>query len=221
MLGVQPSLGRAFVSSDEQPGAGHVAILSNGLWQRRFGGDANVIGRSIDLSGVSYTVIGVLPKESQFAPLGVSDIWVPLVPAGNQATKRYFHWLHVIARLKDGVTIDQARAEMTVVSAQLAAQYPDTNAGTGIRLITLREQITGQIKPVLFALFGTAGLVLLIACANLANLYLAGTPRDKEKSDFASRSGQHEAESCSKSSASADFYLSPEAHSVCLPQSQG
>jgi putative ABC transport system permease protein len=173
VLGVQPSLGRAFAPGDEQPGAGHVTILSNGLWQRRFGGDANVIGRSIDLSGVNYTVIGVLPKDFQFAPLGVLDIWVPLVPAGNQATKRYFHWLHVIARLKDGVTLDQARAEMTVVSAQLAAQYPDTNTGTGIRVITLREQITGQIRPVLFALFGTAGLVLLIACANLANLYLA------------------------------------------------
>ncbi len=181
VLGVHPILGRGFAPSDEQPGAGHVAILSNGLWQRRYGGDSAVVGRSIELSGVSFTVIGVLAKDFQFAPLGASEIWVPLVPAGNQATKRYFHWLHVIARLKDGVTIEQARAEMAVVAAQLAAQYPDTNTGTGIRVITLRQQITGEVKPVLLALFGTAGLVLLIACANLANLYLArAAARQKE-----------------------------------------
>lgn len=181
VLGVHPALGRGFSPSDEQPGAGHVAILSDGLWQRRFGGDPSAIGSSIDLSGVNYTIVGVLPKDFQFAPLGVSEVWVPLVPAGNQATKRYFHWLHVIARLKDGVTIEHARAEMAVVSSQLAAQYPDTNTGTGIRVITLREQITGEIRPVLLALFGTAGLVLLIACANLANLYLArGAARQKE-----------------------------------------
>ena len=181
VLGIHPSLGRTFAASDEQPGAGHVAILSNGLWLRRFGGDPEVIGRSIDLSGVNFTVIGVLPKDFQFAPLGLSEIWTPLIPGGNQATKRYFHWLHVIARLKDGVTIEQARAEMAVVASQLATQYPDTNTGTGIRVITLRDQITGQVKPVLFALFGTAGLVLLIACANLANLYLArAASRQKE-----------------------------------------
>src|SRR5579862_496754 len=181
VLGVHPVAGRDFAPSDEQTGAGHVAILSNGLWQRKFGASDSAIGSSMDLSGVNYTIIGVLPKDFQFAPIGMAEIWVPLVPQGNQATKRFFHWLHVIARLKNGVTIEQSRAEMAVVASQLATQDPDTNTGTGIRVITLREQITGQIQPVLFALIGTASLVLLIACANLANLYLArAASRQKE-----------------------------------------
>jgi len=172
-LGIQPLLGRGFSATDERPGAGHVAILSNALWQQKFGSDPKVVGRSMDLNGVNFSIVGVLPKEFQFAPLGASEIWAPLIPRPDQAARRNFHWLHIIARLKRGVSMDQSRAEMAVIALQLAEQYPDSNSGTGVRVITLRQEVTGEIRPVLLALFGTAGLVLMIACANLANLYLA------------------------------------------------
>jgi predicted permease len=172
-LGANPILGRAFTAADEQPGAARVVILSNGMWRRDFGSDSSVIGRSLNMGGGTFLIVGVLPKEFQFAPLGSAEVWAPLIPRADQATRRNFHWLHVIGRLRNGVSQEQSRADMNVIAGQLAAQFPDSNSGTGVSVITLREQITGEIRPVLLALFGTAGLVLLIACANMANLYLA------------------------------------------------
>jgi predicted permease len=181
VLETQPILGRVFTPSDAQQGAAKVALITHNLWEMRFGGSPNAVGESLILNGQSFTVVGVLPASFQFAPAGIADVWVPLIPNQDQLTRRTFHWLNVIARLKPGVSLEQARAEMAIIANQLAAEHPDAAAGGGIRVITLHEQVVGNLQKVLVVLAGTAGFVLLIACANLANLSLArATTRYKE-----------------------------------------
>ncbi|HEX8836873.1 MAG TPA: ABC transporter permease [Candidatus Acidoferrum sp.] len=171
-LGVKPFLGRDFTVGEDIAAGPKVAILSYGSWIRRFGGDANVIGRTIRLDDKSVTIIGVLPREFEFAPRGNAEIWVPLHIEKDMATRRSLRWMPVIGRLALGITQPQAQAEMNSINASLAAAYPQENGAIRVVMGPLRKRIVGQVQPLLLILFGAVGFVLLIACANVTNLFL-------------------------------------------------
>jgi putative ABC transport system permease protein len=171
-LGVEPIIGRAFQPGEDSPGADNVVLLSYGLWQRRFGGDSAVVGESLTLNGSPYTVIGVLPPNFQFAPRGGAEMWTPFVPSATQLSRRYMHGTNVIGRLKPGVSIEQATAEMRLIGERIVAQHAESHTGTGIQLVPLHEEIVGGVRPILLALLCAVGFVLLIVCANIAGLTL-------------------------------------------------
>ena len=182
LLGVQPRLGRGFQPQDDKPGA-HVVLLSDGLWQRRFGADPTLIGRAIHLNGESFTVIGVMPPGIQLPGFGNwrDQLWVPMAFPSEEAASRGNHYLEVIARRKPGVSLQQARAEMDTVAARLARQYPEDNLRIGATVNSLHDEVVGEIRPALLILLGAVAFVLLIACANVANLLLArAAVRQKE-----------------------------------------
>jgi putative ABC transport system permease protein len=181
VLGVTPALGRSFLPDEERPGSAPVCILSDGLWRRRFGSDPKILGKAITLNSEMWTVVGVMPAGFRF-PQSV-DLWVPTMVRSTARTKRAQHYLGVIARLKPGLSLDHAQAELDALARRMELQYPETNAGLGIRLVPLRTQITGNIRPALLVLFGATAFVLLIACTNLANLLLVrATVRQAEMS---------------------------------------
>lgn len=172
ILGVPPLIGRAFTAEEQRAATGESVILSYGLWQRSFGGDAGVLGRRLLLNGEPKLVIGVMPREFNF-PTAETALWT-LMPRAEQADdERDNNWFQVIARLKPGVTIDAARADMGVIAASLAQRFPTENAGIGASVITIRDELSSQSQLMLLALCGAAVCVLLIACANLANLLIA------------------------------------------------
>jgi len=171
VLGLRPALGRTFAEGEDQAGKDRVAILSNTIWQNRFGADPKILGQAIHLDGDAYTVIGVLPAGTPLEN-GRARIWVPEVFAAQDMT-RDFHWFSALALLKPGVTLEQARAQMDGIGARLARDYPDSNKGWGVGLDLLADTVVDpQIKQSLYVLFGAVGMVLLIAAANLANLSL-------------------------------------------------
>jgi len=174
-LGVSPILGRNFVAGEDLPeGQGPtVALLSYNFWRRDFSADPSVVGRVLRLDGKPVTVIGILPRDFEFGPAGVVPIWVPLHLNNYETTARGGRWLNVIARLKPGVTLEQARAEMEALNAQLAREYPQDNAAVTVNLAPLRAEIVGNVRPLLLVLFGAVCFVLLIACANIANLMMS------------------------------------------------
>jgi predicted permease len=182
LLGVPALLGRTFVPDDDRPGA-HVVLLSYSLWQRRFGSDPSIIGRAVTLNGESYTVIGVIPRGVDLPGYGNwhDQLWVPIAFTDEEKTERGTHFLDVIARTKPGITLKQAQAEMETIAARLAKEYPKSNTRIGTVVTPLHEEMVGDIKPALLILLGAVGFVLLIACANVANLLLArAAVREKE-----------------------------------------
>jgi len=178
--GVTPALGRTFTLENEKPGQNQVAVLSYALWQKRFGGDPAIINRTILLDGKASQVIGVMGQDVVFPH--VVDLWVPMVFEGDpDMNQRKAHFLRPIGRLKQGVSLTQAQADTDLIAAQLERQFPDSNTGWNLRLVPLREQLVGSSRTTLFILFGAVGFVLLIACANVANLLLVrAAAREKE-----------------------------------------
>jgi predicted permease len=175
VLGVSPALGRVFTAEEDMPGAGRVVILGHSVWQRRFGGDPNIIGKSLTLSGNPHTVVGVMPKgfkDPLPAQRRPAELWAPLGLAVNPGARRS-DFLSVVARMKPGVTLSQAQAEMNTVAARLSQQYPESNTSWGVTLLALHERVTGDVGRPLWLLMGVVGLLLLLACANVANLLLA------------------------------------------------
>ncbi len=167
---VKPLLGRTFTEEETQPGRFRVAVLSQAMWQRRFGSDPNVLGQTLQLSGAPYTIIGVIPAGFSFP--NEAQLWRPLAIDPKQLD-RGPHYLRVVGRVKPGVTLAQAQAEMSTIASRLAQQYPEKIAGHGIKLDLLSDVVIGDIGTALFVLLGAVGFVLLIACANVANLQLA------------------------------------------------
>jgi putative ABC transport system permease protein len=174
LLGVDASLGRTYAAGEDQPGREHVVVLSHRLWLRSFGGERTVVGRQVTLDGEPYTVVGVMPPDFQFAPFWAThaEAWVPL-NLGPRVNDRRGQSLRVFARLKPGVTHEQAQAEMETVSKRLAEQYPRENEGLTVSVDSLHEKAVGKSRPALLVMLGAVGFVLLIACANVANLLLA------------------------------------------------
>jgi putative ABC transport system permease protein len=174
VLGVVPAVGRSFRADEDRAGAPRVAVISHGLWQRRFGGDRKIIGKAVALNGESYTVVGVLPQDYRFGTQ--TDVFVPvgLNEDGDNMRPRDNHpGIYAVARLRDGVTFNQAQEEMKAIAARLAEEYPKENAGNGVTLTPLGEYFVGDVRTYLLMLLAAVGCVLLIACANVANLLLA------------------------------------------------
>lgn len=172
LLGVQPAFGRLFAPDDDQDGATGTVLLSYALWQRRFAGDPAVLGRKIVLDDEPYAVIGVMPPDFYFPRRDVA-LWVPIRFIEQAFQDRANNYLHVIGKLEPGITLEQARAEMRVVSTQLAQTYPRENQHVGVRLGTLRDEVSQRARRLLVALLAASLAVMLISCANLANLLLA------------------------------------------------
>jgi putative ABC transport system permease protein len=188
LFDVRPMLGRGLVAEDEKPGNEHVVVLSYGFWKRRFGADPALIGHNIILNGEPYTVAGVMPPN--FSPDGYGELWVPspwgvpthpLVPNQDPRQLRDRNYMDVWGRLKSGITVQQAGEEMDAIARRLEKQYPDSNNGTGVGMVSMQESLVSDIRPVLYVLLVAVAFVLLIGCANVANLLLArGSGRTRE-----------------------------------------
>ncbi|HMX27582.1 MAG TPA: ABC transporter permease, partial [Blastocatellia bacterium] len=178
-LGATPLHGRAFLPAEYEPGKGQAVVIGDGLWQRRFGGDTKLLGRQLTLNNQPYTVIGIMPPEFQYPP--GREVWAPRMPRENDRQVRASTFLRVIGRLKPGRGSAEAQAELTGIAAQLAREYPQTNAGASAVVTPLREDLVGRMKTALLVLFGAVGCLLLIACANVASLQLVRmTERTRE-----------------------------------------
>ena len=180
-FGLRPALGRTFTASEDQQGNDRVVVLSWGLWQRRFGGDSGVLGTIVSINGIPRTIIGVMPEGVRY-PIA-AEMWAPYAPTPETWTSRRLHYLYVTGRLAPGVTLAEARAEITRLSAAQAVQYPNTNTNWGVNVQPLMRDTARDIEPMLAVLMAAVGFVLLIACANVANLMLVrATGRGRELS---------------------------------------
>ncbi len=184
-LGVVPVLGRDFAPGEDAPNGARAVMLSYGAWQRRFGGRADILGKSVTLDGNAHTIVGVLPQPFHFAPVEPAEFWVAIHPDDSCSQHRGCHNYAGVARLKEGTTIQAAAAEMTTIADQLARQYPDHDAHRGATVLALSELIVGDLRPILFVLLGGAALLMLIACVNGANLLLVRS--ESRKREFAVR----------------------------------
>jgi putative ABC transport system permease protein len=185
VLGVQPMLGRSFLPEEEKPGAPFSVILSHDLWQRQFGSDPNIINKTLTLNAHQVAVVGVMPPafELQFPTSKHVEMWVPFIidVADPDYHDRTQNFLYTVARLKPGVSPEQAQSEMNLIAGQLQQQYPETNTERGVRVVPLHKQVVGNVESYLYMLFAAVGFLLLIACTNVAGLLLARvTARHKE-----------------------------------------
>ncbi len=179
LLGIAPQLGRTIAAGDFNPGRSSVVMLSYGFWQRHLAADRGIIGKTLQLNGAKFNVVGIMPADFDY-PVG-AEAWSPLDLTATQKADRTNHYLRAIGRLRAGVSIAQAQADLNAVAERLGRQYPDTNAGHGVRVLGLVEDMTGGSRQFLAVLMGAAIFVLLLACANVANLQLArATARQKE-----------------------------------------
>ena len=180
-LGVNPILGRDFLPGEDLPGTANNVILSYGGWQTWLHGRPDVIGQKITLDGLPYTIIGVMPKDFDFAPRGGTHFYLPFHAQGECDLRRSCHGLEGIARLKDGVTMEAARAEMQGIASQLERQYPGDNRGQGAAVDPLSEIIVGDVRPILLTLLAGAALLLTIACVNVASLLLVRSEKRRRE----------------------------------------
>ena len=179
LLGARSLLGRTWALGEDEPGKDNMVILSFGLWQSHFGGDPNIIGRTLELDAKKFTVIGVMPAGFHYP--SIAQFWMPQPMDAKSLFPRGTHWASVVGRLKPGVTIDQAQAEMTLIAKRLEEQYPDSNHKVGASLVPLHEDLVGESRDSLIIMLWAVALVLLIACANVANLLLSrSVARQKE-----------------------------------------
>jgi predicted permease len=180
-LGVAPALGRDFWPGEDSLSAPNVVVITFGFWQRQFGGRDDVIGQTVKLSGVPHTVIGVLPKDFEFALGDSPEIWAAMKPDNDCEKHRDCHNLYAVGRLKDGVSVQTALANMQSIARQLENQYPDTNRDRGASVMLLSNMIVGEIRPILLLLLSGAGLLLLIACTNVSSLLLVRSESRKRE----------------------------------------
>jgi putative ABC transport system permease protein len=175
VLGVSPILGRGFTPEEGKLGAPPVVVIGHALWQHAFSGDPRIVGRQVTMASKTYTVLGVMPPDWKFpVGTGAADFVMPLEPlVANDVPRRGSHFLRLLGRLKPGVGVKQATAELKPLAVRLAQQYPDTNTDRSVTLVPLLEDVVGDVRPALLILLGAVALVLLIACANVANLLLA------------------------------------------------
>ena len=172
LLGQEPMLGRAFAEGEDKPGAQPVAILGYGIWKSRYAGDSQILGRVININGTAHQIVGVMPEGVKFP--SNAEMWRPLIPETDDVKRRDLRLLNMFGRLADGRTRAAGTAELTAIAARLEAQYPDTNKNVGVQVMTFNERFNGgSIRNVFLSLLGAVGFVLLIACANVANLLLA------------------------------------------------
>ena len=164
-------MGRAFASDEDQAGKTHVAVVSYSFWQRHFGGDPGAVGKNIELNSESYAVIGVMPRTFNFPPN--TDIWTPFEMSAKSLGSRGSHSYRAFGRLKPGVAVGQAKADLVTLAKHLEEQYPNTNEKVSAVVVPMKEEITKDSRDQLIILLGAVALVLLIACANVANLLLA------------------------------------------------
>ena len=171
LLGARPLLGRTWAAAEDEPGHDHVLILSYGLWQSHFGGDQNILGRDVELNGEKYNVIGVMPAGFHFP--SEAQLWIPQDMDSKSLGQRGSHSFRAFGRLKPGVSLQQAQSEMSVIASRLEQQYPDSNYKVGASLVELHEDMVGESRMSLLMMLWAVALVLLIACANIANLLLS------------------------------------------------
>jgi macrolide transport system ATP-binding/permease protein len=172
VLGVKPILGRDFYNDEDKPGAADTVMVTHAAWQTRFGGRKDIIGQTVKLDGTPMTIIAVLPENFQFAPRGNAEFWATMHTLNGCEKRRGCHNLYGVGRLKDGVTVQMALADMTSIAKQLEVQYPGSNRGQWANVMPLYEEIVGDIRPILLVLLGGAGLLLVIACVNVSSLLL-------------------------------------------------
>jgi len=168
-----PALGRAFLPEDDVPGAANVAVLSHGLWQRAFGGDAAVVGRTLRLDQGDYTIIGVMPREYRWTVWGEPEVWLPLRLIQQQKADRTNHFLLGVGRVRTGLGLEEASADLNAIAAELEREYPESNKAGRVTVESIRTSIVGDVDLMLWLIMAAAAFVLLIACANLANLFLS------------------------------------------------